>query len=395
MKKFFWKNVEIVLCILVACVSFLHATNLSLYHHPIKNDFPDEMSFCIADLKFDGNSVKICEFGEGLESEFKGYDALHGTGAVWAMFWEFITAFNLPVWYTDKPRGNKRNRAIKRFINLGGMCVSNLQSLPAHDYFQKMVERYQGAPKMTSYAGIVVARTVGLGPSALNNFKTKYPQFLMLGDATNEFVRSKKCTCDLFDNETLMNFKPRFKICEKKYSSTLAQSIINELGCDIFVIKPTNATLGYGVIMTNRNDLDKTLQLILKHPKQLGQQYKNDAAYFHWAKDHAPKFIVEAYAPSKIVLMNNKPYDPTMRVIFALHNCDGCMNIYFFDAYWKFPAKSLTDNASLTEKHKSCIKRGTACSAMVDAKDFEQVTVLMSRVLPELYNKMLVYRTQN
>ena len=62
---------------------------------------PDDISFGVADMKYDGRQVKICEFGDGAFSAFVGYDLLYGTGAMWKKFWKYLKRFHAPIWLID------------------------------------------------------------------------------------------------------------------------------------------------------------------------------------------------------------------------------------------------------------------------------------------------------
>ncbi|MCA9508924.1 MAG: hypothetical protein KC505_10935, partial [Myxococcales bacterium] len=63
---------------------------------------PTDVSFCMADVKFDGENLKILEFGDCAESMFTGYNTLYGKGAVWAEFWRYLKKFRVPIWYVGK-----------------------------------------------------------------------------------------------------------------------------------------------------------------------------------------------------------------------------------------------------------------------------------------------------
>jgi ribosomal protein S21 len=301
------------------------------------------------------------------------------------MLWKYLKTFNLPIWFAGK---SSYDYGIKTFTAIGGRITSSLYSLKSDEEFTKVLKNYKRKTQRCQPAGIIVVRTMQFHSSIFKQFNATYPQMILLGQATNKFVRSKYHTNKLFENSELAQYKPKFKICEKRYTPTLAQSIIDELGGDIFVIKPIEAALGNGVIMIDKSNLDQTLRILFKDMQEL-ELYKKDMSYYHWKRDQKDFFIVEEYVPSKIIYARDKPYDPTMRVMFTLQNLAGKISINFFDAYWKLPIKSLEENGSLTEKHKSHIGTGTASSLPVDYADFEMVKALLSNALPELYLKML------
>lgn len=357
----------------------------STYFYHATNNFPDEISFCIADIKFDGTAIKICEFGEGIESRFKGYEALHHKGSMWAMLWAYLKEFNLPIWFIGRSSQEYDTTSLREN---GVKITPNLYSIEAQEDFKQAVKNSKKQKGFCQSSGIIAARTLQVHSSVITNFKEKHPEMIVLGQATNKFVRSKYHTSTLFDTNKLAAYKPKFKICTKRYSSTLAQSIIDELGCEIYVIKPIDSALGNGVLLVEKENLDDTLRIILKDRQEL-ESFKSDMSYYHWKRDEKEFFIVEEYAPSKTLYVNGKPYDPTMRVIFSMHNKAGNIVINFFDAYWKLPIKSLDQEGTLTEKHKSRIGSNLTCSMLVDYTDFEMVKALLSKALPKLYLKML------
>lgn len=359
----------------------------SIYQHPITNNHGNEISFCIVDLKYDGTDIKICEFGEGLESRFKGYDALGYEHTIWSMLWDYLATFNVPVWFTSKQTQHNYDYSLKHFVSHGGKLTSALYSLPADKDFQRTLKTYKYRP-YNPFAGIVISRNIQLHSSVLDTFKAKYKHMILLGQATSSIVRSKYHTSKFFECPTLAPYKPAFKIYPKKYTPLLAQNIITDLASDIVVIKPLDAALGHGIILIEKENLDDTLKLILKNHNDL-EAYASDMSYYYWKKDFKEFFIVEAYAPSKAIYLDDKPYDPTMRVMFCMHNYQGLMSINFFDAYWKLPRKSLEEEGSLTEKHKSQIKPNHIGSLPVSYQDFEMVKALLCKALPEFYLKML------
>jgi hypothetical protein len=366
----------------------LHTQDYGLYESELKNDYPDEISFCIVDLKFDGSTIKICEFGEGVESKFKGYDTLFGKGCLWAYLWDFLDKFNKPIWFIDQGLSKRDHReyALHILTQHNAHPLENFQKLEALQDF-KISQKHQSMnPGLSNKTGFIVARNSVMANAAATQFKKKYPTCIILGEVSNHFVRNKDTTCNLFKGTEIESFVPKFNIYECKYTPALSKKIIADLGGQTFVIKPINASLGHGIIIVEKEDLDKTLHLIFNNKKDL-KPYKNDMSYYYWFKTHGAKFLVEEYAPSKIITVENKSYDPTMRVVFCLLNNAGTIYVKFFDAYWKLPSKSLEDVGSLTEKHKSHVTRSHS-SAKVSDEDFELVKKHLCYVLPRAYINM-------
>lgn len=381
------KHLSMLLVIVSTHAPSLQALQAYTYYHDQVNSEQNDLSFCIVDLKFDGKQIKICEFGEALSSQFKGYDSLYGNEKIWKDFWDFTTQFNLPTWYVDKGLPRTKNAchlALDYFADAGGNFSTSIHKI---DPYQK-TKVY----KKNVNSGLIVVKSLGLKPGIIRSFKKKHPSLLILGDGTNEYVRTKAATNIFFQDNDLKDFKPRFNLYEKKYTPQLAQTIIRDLGCNIFVIKPINSSMGNGVIMVEKKHLDEALKTILV-PSKVCNNTKYDHEYGYWPRDRNTTFIVEEFVLSKPLVIENNVYDPTMRVIFALLNKDGQISIHYFGAYWKLPTMALNEHGNLTEKHKSHISGvGQRSSAAVAPEDFACTTNLLSRVLPKLYHKMLQKR---
>ncbi|MCA9508922.1 MAG: hypothetical protein KC505_10925, partial [Myxococcales bacterium] len=136
-------------------------------------------------------------------------------------------------------------------------------------------------------------------------------------------------------------------------------------------------------------DLDATLQLILQDPKLLNNASCN-AVYKYWAKDRNSVFLVEAYAPSKIIHVQGKSYDATLRIAFCMHRMNGKIHVHILDGFWKFPPKSLEEKGSLIDKHISNVYVGSGIrSAKVSTSDMQHIRQIMPPLLKKVYNNIL------
>ncbi|MFA6263248.1 MAG: hypothetical protein WCW33_02030 [Candidatus Babeliales bacterium] len=350
----------------------IHASQLTTpwYYSNIHNNYPDELSFCIVDLKFDGEKIKICEFGQGLGSTFRGYDALYGQGQMWSKFWNVLKQVQKTPWFLNT-RGIRKEFAPEVFKEIGGRNVRSLEGI-----------------KPSSSAFVLIAGNAKKNRFSCAEFKQRYPQCLILDEVTKKFVTNKYETGLLFNDHELEGYKPRYRIFPKEYSFTVALEILHILNSNHIVLKPVNASLGSGIVMVEPQELDHALRIICR--KEDGAKDQGDQTSFaYWAQDHEKFFIVEEFVASKKIFVDHKPYDPTMRVAFVLCNNAGTPSINFLDAYWKLPAKSLDDCGSFTELHKSHVEIGKKCSASVDAGDFEAVKAQLCLLLPQIYLKML------
>jgi len=353
---------------------------------PELNSYPAETSFWIIDLKFDDqtNELKICELGNGRYAGFKGYHALYGQGVIWQRFWRFLELLHIPLWYV----GSSFERETLR-----GKNVINGTSIPLITNFSPTKNsRFNGIfdpQNILSHDGLLVFHSSKTSKENTQSIKKRFPRIMQLNEATNRFISNKKETNLLFEGDSqLMHYKPKFKIYKKQYYPTLAEQIMNDLACKIFVIKPLNSSQGNGIIIVEKENLDETLKLIFSTDGSL-EKFKTNPSYYFWKKDSNKEFLVEEYAQSKKILVGKNYYDPTMRVVCFLYNHNGYVRSTFFASYWKLPEKPLNKEGSLTQKHKSKIIPGKSCSARVAAADFETVSTMLSEALPRLYTKML------
>lgn len=346
--------------------------------------FPDDISFCIADVKYDGKDLKILEFGDCAESMFTGYNALYGNGAIWASFWKYLAAFKAPLWLIG---GDKKFIGLPSFKKMGGKRVSTMNALSLAIDRDRDQKKYDSS----NPAGIVFIKTAYSQPS-MKLLKRKFPSLVFINKKVRHHVINKYRTDILFkqDND-LKKFRPGCKVCKKKYTPGLAKSIINELKGNTYVIKPTHGSCGKGVIFVKKNELDEMLQVLLGDRSNLRKMRNVSSRMFDfWLTDGASHFLVEEYAPSKILTIAGKPYDPTMRLIFAMNSLGKKIEIDILGAYWKLPGKPLTSNNSLTEKHRSDIHSSAPVNSVkVTPDDLEHVSQIFKPMMKKLYQSML------
>lgn len=368
---------------------------------PIKNIWSlnqVDISFFIADIKYDGNKLKILEFGQGPRSRFKGSDALCGKGTIWGKFWKYLEQWNLPIWYVGpsiNQESTKDEINFKIFKSIQNTyAVETLSKLLSDYEFQKTIQKE--SPKNKSiiyeYQGIVVFRHKNASSLEIEIFKKTFPYMIVIDHASSPYVNNKYTTNLLFNEDELKIFRPRCNVYEKNYTTTLAQKIIADMNCDIYVIKPINGFKGDGVIMARKKNLDIILYNILNKTNAI-QKSKNPT-YNHWAKDKNKNFIVEEYEPSKIVKIDGLSYDPTLRMAFCLEYNNHEIKITHLDGYWKLPPKGLEEQGTLVEKTKSKINPNrTTTSAMIEDNDRDQVQKILNTIMPRVYKKMLKTRS--
>lgn len=367
---------------------------LNEYDRGILNQAPDDLSFCIADLKYNVDTLKILEFGEGGRSKFKGYDALFGPGMMWALFWSHLAQFQVPIWLVSMPEDPELLREINYdlFCKIGGKRAETITELQKK--IDADIQEQHGIvtdQHRADYSAIVLIKK-GRPTQTVNAMKGMYQKIVFIGQFTNKYVNNKFRLDSLFTSPELKKYRPLCRSCSVEYDSNLAQSLIKDFGCDVFVIKPINSSRGRGIIMVAKDQLDFTFKLILKDRAALKRTTLPEE-YTYWQTYQSPIFLVEAYEPSKPVFIDDKPYDATMRLVFTLDYKDGKLDVTIFDGYWKLPAFPLTDaTCSLTEKHKSHIIPGLLSSVRISEEDKAGAKKLLEDALYKLYWQMVQSR---
>jgi hypothetical protein len=316
-----------------------------------------------------------------------------------------LKKIGLPVWIVKKCR---HLRELEKFSKIGGKVVNDFGDIENDSDFKADQKKYNVFGGIQDHSGIVMgsfkssstkSRKKGV-VSSFSEFKRKYPGMLVLGEATKKVVSKKAPSNRLFEEPEIENYKPKFKTYSTKgYSPELAKKIRKDFnGSKMFVIKPPNSARGHGVIMVEEENLDFELELIFSN-KKLPEKYKNDPAYTYWKKRIGKMnfFIVEEFAWSKIIEVEGKSYDATMRVPFLIMHDSFLKQIklVFLGAFWKLPYKSLGEKGSITDEHKSDsrpfveVKGKSPWGAVVEQEDLDTVKALLVHVLPKVYIKML------
>lgn len=358
---------------------------------------PYDISFLIADMKFDGTTIKVLEFGEGTRSYFKGHEALYGNGKIWDGLWRYLEQFKSPMWYIGSLLDSNQQLqeiSFSKFNALGGNFAKHLHKLQLTKPFNNLRLHKNVSPESlppVEHTGIIILRDHTLPQSFLNNFSKAYPHLLVLNQASAPIVSYKHLTAKLFDDCGLQHFKPQWKLYPKSYSHDLARKIFTNFPTTKkFVIKPLDSANGWGVLIVRKKELDITLRTLFSEDKGPLKRME-DMSYRHWATDHNKNFLIEAFAPSKPITINQKQFDATMRMVFILDYDEIAneINLTFLGDYWKLPGKALDDEGTLTELHKSKIVTSRESSVMVDPEDRFSVMTMLGKSLPKLYQKMI------
>jgi len=393
------------------------------YEFSNKNNFKADISYLFADVKYRDGVLKICEFGQGKNSNI-AMSELIIDGQVekiikpyWSIFWTYLRQFNLPIWYVGpeirKPRSLQSELTLYDalawdvFQEIGGYSTRDLNSLAQDIRFKTQLNKKQifKPDDMSTYKGIIVYRyRDDRFPShrkALDNFKVTHPDFLVIDMVSWEYAASKEKLAGLVQEAGLGECKPKWGIYPKEYTKDLAQKIMRDLGCDMFVIKPVNSGRSNGIIFVEKTDLDMVLKKILQHKKSqeklesFNHRPYNTQLFEYWELDPNDTFMVEEYQPSKSLMIRNKMYDPTMRIVFTLCHNKGKIHANILGAYWKIPGKALTEDGTLTEKHKTVSVPTPGLSGLcITAHDMKGVKALAYKFLPKIYEYMLEKHAQ-
>jgi len=372
----------------------------------LTKEIPADITFLIADLKYDKNMVKIIEFGSGVNAGYKVLDHTYGKGLIFRKFWKYLEQFRLPIWHVrDKPKVNSITRAGRYswyiFNKINGHRIKGLHNLNKNKTFKQAIRKQKGfsLSSIKNHHGIVLLRGRRvLRKKIIQSFKRKYPRILFINEASYDYANYKDLTASLFNTPKLQMYRPKTGIYPRKYTSNLSKQILSKLTCEWLVIKPIFSGKGNGIIMINRDELESTLELILKKYNN-NKPYNNSfnfrpnkpLVYDYWKKTLNSHFLVEEYVSSKELIYKNKPYDATIRVIFTLHHDDG--NIYFnyLDGYWKRPVKALTDQGTFRQRHlsKHYPNKRQSQGGKISNDDKENLIRILKQFIGDVYQNIL------
>jgi len=351
-----------------------------------------DISCLIVDLKYDGETIKILEFGNISLSVLAGHGKLYGPGKIWRGLWSYLKSYMVPVWFVSKKpdRMLQKERCFDRLGDLGVQLVKSGHALITDPLFVKCLNgEVSGKPpkRIEDCKGIIATGVMRV------SFRKIFDHFVLLNKYLFNYGNVKSEMDSLFDDDQLRTFRPLCKVYPKKYSEELITEIKNDFyDADRLVIKPVSSSRGLGVIILKKEDLGAVVKKITKDKNTIHENA--DVSYAHWRTNKNNKFLVESFERSKDIIVQNKRYDGTMRVVFVLSCSGGKIGVKFLGSYWKLPNASLDDNCALQEKHKSKIDEGSFCSAKVGYADITHVKKILSDVLPTMYVKALQIEQQ-
>ncbi len=354
-----------------------------------ESKYPVDVSYFVADLKFSQeHGVKICEIQHGILSTFFADAFLNGENGILApkVVKEFAK-IPLTKWTVLKHIA---------FINL----VKVIQSAP--DWEKRtsfhailMDPKFDNIAKIpptdpndiASYQAMIYSQSSMV--RSYDYFQENYPGIIIIDAATHPYWIDKYKMSLLFrNNSTLINIKPAWQLYLKQYTPELAQDIQNEIPSDLYVIKPRGAFLGDGVIIVSKENLDETLQFILRKTPTL--QSHPDNSYNYWFKDPFDSFLIEKYYPSDLIQvrhLDNKTYEPTIRVAMIMSYDKGVIDFNFLGGYYMVPCMSINEEGTLNETRKARCKVPYYSKAPKEI--INQVRQQLETAIPLLYWEML------
>ena len=297
-----------------------------------------DITFIIIDFKFNKtDKLKVCEIQNGLHSQFTGSYFLNPDYPIIPeKFVNYMDQFNVPCHTVFHRIQDSRLRS----------TLKSSKRWKKHFPKVKLKRSFANdSSDIRSYKNIVFSSINGISNS------TKTSGALIMDRAINEFWVDKEKMSRNFDTEILREFKPRWGVYPKVYSKNLSQTIINELECDTFVIKPLSSFLGNGVIIVSKEELDDVLKKIITNAKELKDNPDNSFSY--WSKDNHDSLVVEQFIESDPVTVNGQIKDPTMRSVIMMSYSKGEIDIEIFETYGMLPKRT---EGTLNEIHKSYVK---------------------------------------
>lgn len=330
------------------------------HFHLNKLKLPAHILFGIVDLKFtEDEQVKLLEFGEGINSNFLGYDRLYSsndnTKKMLNLFKKELSQYSiLEATLPDAIRSS------------GNVHVLTPPSRELKDYSTILIPLHS-KEKITKSAKYLSKNILILDGSV---------SWQMV--AGNKYVMHQ-----LVDTGWYSKYRPRCKAYPARYEDSLAEKIKKSIPTEIYVLKAPNLSKGEGVIIVNANDLDRVLRDLLCDDGNQPKEYKD------WLSKGPQIFLVEEYCQSKEFKLGNQRYDPTMRVAFIITVDKGCATFKPLGCYWKLPKEPLNSKGMLKDRMVSQITEQGLGSAKVSSEEEKKVYKQLASFLPALFLDIL------
>lgn len=353
---------------------------------------PADISFIVIDLKYNQNDgVKVCEMQHGLGCAFEGVQFLEGKrNAFGTIFRDALVPYFQRNWYVRNHITSEFTRVFDRDAHWNKL--KRFKDILKDSNSKKYVLKNVAHPtSLRSYYGLFVSHYNVVDLSALSKIKG----LIVLNRAFFPIFGSDRFSDKLLMSELLMTdeelsmIKPAWQIYTKGSSQELIDQIHRDFSSDILVIKPRTGLQGRGIIILPKTDLKQTLEYIFSGDSKLSND--PDKAYNWWAQDKHSDFLIEEFIESDPVYaphLSNDLYDGTMRVPVMLTYDNGQIEVHCLYMWWKLPPKSLNEEGTLTEKHKS-FSQAPNTYVHVDQNVADKVREQLEEALPILYRQLL------
>jgi hypothetical protein len=357
---------------------------------PASKRYPVDICYMVADLKYNArDGVKICEIQQATLSLFNGdtYRNLAAEQSIHNELARTLQTYNKTGWVVEQGIADKK-------------LVDALDAAPTWHRPKDLIalfsdQDFKDASKhsptdlhdISTYSGLLYTSWAQL--SVIYDFEERLPGVVAIDKSSFTVWIDKYRMTRLFaEDARLATIKPKWGNYKKTYKKNLAATIADELGGETFVIKPRGNFLGKGVILVQRKDLDAVVRYIITKKGPLSK--RKESAYTAWQYDKFDSFLVEQFItsdPIRLPHMENKRYQPTMRVAFVLAYNKGKHDVHFLGSYWKTPEVSIDDEGDFMEKNKDICEPPYYLA--VDDKTMHKVQAKLRATLPILHAKLL------
>lgn len=352
---------------------------------------PVDVCFMIADLKYNAKQgVKICEIQQACLSVFNG-DSFQNPQqqSIHKEFLAALSLYNQHGWIVANSIVDK-NLVSTLASSSSWQNPEDIIALFSDSHFRQHAKQpVSDIYDLSSYQGFLYISWSQL--SAIYDFQTRFPGMIIIDKSSFPFWIDKYYMTQLFaEDELLSTFKPKWGHYKKNYTKDLATQIAHDLQCNTFVIKPRGEFMGKGVIIIPKDDLDAVLYYIITKEGTLAES--KNPSYTAWKKDPFDSFIVEEFVTSDSITiphLENRTYQPTMRIAFLLVYNKQHHDVHFLGGYWKTPAVALDEEGDFMQKNKDVCKPPYYCA--VDPETMKIVQQELRIALPILHKKMLEF----
>lgn len=363
-----------------------------------KNKCKPDVSFGIADIKYNDGSLKILEFGEGTLSKFEGFDSIYGTGAMLSRIYEFCAKECRQLFVVDHNLEFPNKQTAAGYPTL----------LKKHAVVHYSGDDMLSVPKNNTNAEgaqLLVFQRRRASHKSIQKINAVYPSMRIANAAISPFVNNKQQTDKLFTKE-LRDYRPYTAVVAKRDAQNQVEAILEACPAKYFVLKPIASSRGIGILFAHRDQLELMFKKLFSNyglksivgkikkifdPHGTSILSKSNNVKF-WQYNTDTHFIIESCESSKAVTVDNKSYDATLRLSYGLIHKDGYVEAKAIGYYWKLPRLSLDTKGSFTNKKLSHIGPSNKnCAAALAPEDETAVTELMLPILNNVYTKMILH----